>query len=96
MTADDLCAKARETMIERGKTYDPDGVAERSMPRAVAALNALTGHNLTAADGWQLMLLLKLVRGRVTPGHEDSALDAVAYAALAGEAALTPQHTFTP
>ena len=58
------------------------------MPRIVAAFNALTGHNLTETDGWQFMLLLKLVRGRVTPGHADSALDGVAYAALAGESAL--------
>ena len=92
MTADVLCTKARETMVERGKTYDPSGGEERSMPRIVAAFNALTGHNLTETDGWQFMLLLKLVRGRVTPGHADSALDSVAYAALAGESSLrTPR-----
>lgn len=92
MTADQLCAKARETMVERGKTYDPASGEERSMPRIVAAFNAIRGKDLTETDGWVFMQCLKMVRGAVTPGHEDSALDGVAYAALAGESALrTPQ-----
>ncbi len=75
-------------MVERGKTYDPSGGEERSMPRIVAAFNAIRGKDLTETDGWVFMQCLKMVRGAVTPGHIDSSLDGVAYAALAGESAL--------
>lgn len=88
MTADELCQRARETMVQRGKTYDPSGEAERSMPRIVAMFNAACEKDLTETEGWIFMQCLKIVRGSVTPGHEDSALDGVAYAALAGESAL--------
>ena len=37
---------------------------ERSMASTVKAFNALTGHNLTESEGWEFMVLLKLVRGR--------------------------------
>jgi len=51
MRAPDLLAKAAELMLERGRTYDEEG-GERSMGKTVAAFNAITGRDLTEAEGW--------------------------------------------
>ena len=73
-------------MRDRAATYDkPEG--ERSMGQTVAAFNAVTGRNLTEAEGWLLLDLLKLTRLFARPGyHADSAEDHVAYGALMAEA----------
>lgn len=86
MRAPDLLAKAAELMLERGRTYDEEG-GERSMGKTVAAFNAITGRDLTEAEGWLLMQVLKDVRlfTRETY-HADSAEDCIAYAALKAEA----------
>ena len=85
-TADSLLQRAAEIMAERGKQYDSTGQQkERSMGRIVAAFNALYGTQLTEQQGWHFMLLLKLARQKDKP-HADSMEDAIAYAALAGEA----------
>jgi len=78
--------KAADLMGERGKQYDqPDG--ERSMGRAVTAFNAITGRDITEAEGWLLQQILKDVRQWQRPTfHRDSAEDCVAYAALKAEA----------
>jgi hypothetical protein len=76
-------------MRDRAATYDqPTG--ERSMGRAVQALNAILGRQaLTESEGWLLLQVLKDVRDRqrATP-HLDSLEDAIAYAALKAEARL--------
>ena len=76
-------------MRDRAATYDqPTG--ERSMGRAVQALNAILGRQaLTESEGWLLLQVLKDVRDRqrATP-HRDSLEDAIAYAALKAEARL--------
>lgn len=84
--AKDLLYKAADIMTERGKQYDsPAG--ERSMVRCVQAFNAITGQNLTEAEGWLLLQLLKDVRQWQREGyHADSAEDCIAYAALKAEA----------
>lgn len=84
--ATDFLQAAAEHMQNRAATYDrPQG--ERSMAATVDAFNYITGHSLSEADGWLLMLLLKLVRLHQRAGfHQDSAEDAVAYAALLAEA----------
>ena len=84
-TAPDFLHQAAELMAERGKQYDqPQG--ERSMGRAVAAFNAITGRELDEYEGWLLMSLVKRVRQYSGAGyHRDSAEDAVAYAALEAE-----------
>jgi len=71
---------------ERGKEYDkPDG--ERSMGRSIEAFNAITGRDLTEAEGWLLLECIKNVRLWTAPGfHCDSALDGVSYASLKAEA----------
>lgn len=85
-TAESFLHQAAELMAERGKQYDQPG-GERSMGKAVAALNAITGRDLTEAEGWLLMSLVKRVRQHSGAGyHQDSAEDAVAYAALEAEA----------
>lgn len=86
MNAAEMLEKAAQHMKDRAQIYDkPTG--ERSMGRTVAAFNEVTGHNLSPAEGWLLMMILKAVRltQRATY-HADSAEDMVAYAALVGEA----------
>ena len=88
MKAPEILARSAEIMAERAKQYDsPEG--ERSMGKAVAAFNAITGQELSEANGWLLMALLKMVRDNTTDKpHEDSLHDLVAYGALYGEARL--------
>lgn len=88
MKAPEILTRSAEIMAERAKQYDsPQG--ERSMGKAVAAFNAVTGQSLSEANGWLLMALLKIVRDNNTDKpHEDSINDLVAYGALYGEARL--------
>jgi hypothetical protein len=88
MNAQNILSQASAIMVERGKQYDKQG-GERSMGKAVAAFNAITGQAITESHGWLLLAILKMVRDntRAQP-HEDSLHDLVAYAALYGEARL--------
>ena len=55
------------------------------MGAAVQAFNIITKHNLSEAEGWLLLQILKDVRQWQNPDyHRDSAEDCVAYAALEG------------
>lgn len=84
-TAEQYLRQAAEHLSQRGKTYDQPG-GERSAAKTAAAFNAITGRDLSAADVWLMLLLLKLVRQNQTPNfHRDSAEDAVAYSALMAE-----------
>lgn len=87
-TANQLLNKAASHMQARAATYDkPEG--ERSMAATVKAYNAVTGQNITEANGWLIMSLLKIVRdNQRTDPHTDSVEDFVAYSALYGEARL--------
>ena len=84
--AHDILTKAAGHMQDRASTYDkPEG--ERSMAQAVAIFNLYHGTELTEAQGWHLLQILKDVRLFTRPGyHADSAEDCVAYAALKAEA----------
>ena len=86
VTAPGLLEAAAGHMRDRAATYDkPEG--ERSMGATVKAFNAITKRDLSEAEGWLLMQLLKDVRLFQRPGyHADSAEDCVAYAALKAEA----------
>jgi hypothetical protein len=85
-TATDILRDAVVQLGDRAATYDaPEG--ERSMGKAVAVFNALTGKSLSEVDGWQFMEVLKMVRSRQGAFREDNFVDGAAYAALAGEAA---------
>ena len=95
-TATEILKTAASTLGERGKQYDPAGKQERSMTAIVAAFNAIYPHNLlTVHMGWQFMSLVKMVRGATKP-HADSALDQVAYAALAAECVAECLHQPVP
>jgi hypothetical protein len=95
-TATEILKLAGNTLGERGKQYDPAGKQERSMTAIVAAFNAIYPHNLlTVHMGWQFMSLVKMVRGATKP-HADSALDQVAYAALAAEEVASALHQPAP
>ena len=89
LTAPNLLKRASDLMVERAVQYDsPEG--ERSMEKIVNSFNALTGKDLTEAQGWMFMVLLKLVRDNTrVVGHKDSCDDLIAYAALYGESRLS-------
>lgn len=85
----EMLTRAAQHMNDRAATYDqPTG--ERSMGRAVAALNIILGREaITESEGWLLLQLLKDVRDRQRARpHEDSLEDAIAYAALKAESRL--------
>jgi hypothetical protein len=84
--AAEMLGRAGALLHERGQNYDkPEG--ERSMARTVSAFNAITGRDLTEAEGWLFMQQLKQVRLFTRSGyHADSAEDNIAYAALMAEA----------
>lgn len=87
MKSTEFLQAAIDVQAERGKQYDkPTG--ERSMGATVTAFNAITGRDLSEAEGWLLLQTLKDVRQWQNPGkyHHDSALDGVAYSALKAEA----------
>lgn len=86
--ADEILAAAQETLRKRATTRDQAG-GERSMARAVAAFNALTGHKMTTREGWLFMAVLKLARATTAGGRHnaDDYVDGAAYFALAGEEA---------
>lgn len=85
-TAVDYLNRAAAIMEERGRQYDQPG-GERSMGKCVLAFNTITGHELTEAEGWLLLQILKDVRQWQRQGfHKDSADDCIAYAALKAEA----------
>lgn len=78
---------ALAAMSERGQSYDTTGDGkERSMAKVVQMFNTLTGANLTTEQGWDFMILLKLVRASQGYKH-DNYIDGAAYFSLAGEAA---------
>lgn len=86
--APELLGEAAALMFQRGKDYDKPG-GERSMAQTVRAFNAITGRDLSVAEGWLLMTCLKQVRAFTgTAPHEDSLLDLIAYTALMAEEAL--------
>jgi len=88
MKVETLLQNALDLLAERGKQYDsPSG--ERSMGRTIAAFNAITGRELTEAEGMLILALLKMVRDRQREkGHVDSCEDLIAYCALYAEARL--------
>ena len=90
MKATTILEKAAQHMRDRAATYDkPEG--ERSMGKTVAAFNAITGRDITTAEGWLMLAVLKQVRAFQNPGkpHVDSLEDGPAYLALMAEEMLS-------
>jgi len=87
-----LLTEASECIGNRAEERDTE--AERSMKATVDAFNAIYDKGLTEEHGWSLMILLKLCRARGGKAQKDNYIDAAAYAALAGECALsTREHS---
>ena len=90
MKAPDILKKSAQHMLDRAATYDkPEG--ERSMAKTVQAFNAITGRDITTAEGWLMLAVLKQVRAFQNPGkpHVDSLEDGPAYLALMAEEMLS-------
>ena len=84
-TAEGFMGQAALTLVARGREYDGVG-GERSGGRIAAAFNAITGRDLSPAEVYLLLLVLKQVRQFNGKYHEDSGVDAISYAALMVEA----------
>ena len=75
--------EAGTVMKQRATLRDkPEG--ERSMAAIVRTFNALTGKELTESEGWEFMILLKMVRGRQGNYNRDDYVDLAAYGGLLG------------
>ena len=99
MKATNILEKAAQHMRDRAATYDkPEG--ERSMGKTVAAFNAIAGRDLTTAEGWLMLAVLKQVRAFHNPAvpHVDSLEDGPAYLALMAEEMLSgePKNAVAP
>ena len=82
--ASSILDAAQKALEDRARSRDRK--KERSMPSAVKAFNALTGHNITDAQGWLFMAVLKAARaegGNIR--RMDDYIDGSAYFALYGE-----------
>lgn len=86
-TAGDLLLSASYLIGQRGRERDAEN-GERSMSRAVATFNAMTGRSLSEEEGWMFMRYLKDSRSRSGGFNRDDYEDGVAYAALQAECAL--------
>ena len=80
-----ILKKSCEHLSDRASSYDKNG--GRSIPRIVKSFNAVTGHNLTAEQGWLFMSLVKIVRTQQGDYRADNYEDLAAYSALMGEQA---------
>jgi hypothetical protein len=84
VNAVDIIREAEKQMAARAALRDQPG-GERTMENIVRVFNALTGRDLTEAEGWEFMICLKLVRGRNGHFNADDYVDAAAYSSLLGE-----------
>ena len=94
MKASDILEKCKEILKERGQQYDVKKKGH-SMQKTVSAFNAVTGHNLTAPQGWLFMTLLKAVRSQQGNVKLDNYVDGSNYFALMGEEALAADQLMT-
>lgn len=67
--------------------HDTHGEAEDSFAQIAGAWSWYLSRPVTAFDVAQMMVLFKVARMKHNPLHQDSAVDACGYAALAGEIA---------
>lgn len=83
--------KAIDVQKERGKNYDKN--EERSAGKVADIFNILRDKDLTEADVFLILQILKQVRycQHFDNPHEDSLLDNIAYASLFAEAAMRKQ-----
>lgn len=87
--ADEILRSVAELLAQRGAQRDsPEG--ERSMMLAIQMFRLATGIELSVAQGWHFMVILKLARMRSNRGpvNPDDFLDAIGYLALELETIL--------
>lgn len=83
-TPKEFLTDAITTVDQRGTDNGYDVGQERSAARIAKVFNALTDHNLTEADVWTLLIVLKQVRNQRKFKH-DNIVDMAGYAGLLGE-----------
>lgn len=88
VTASDILKEGLSILQDRGTQRDCPNTGERSMASTIKTFNSLTGHNLTEAEGWEFMVILKMVRGRQGNIRADDYVDLSSYGALLGECKL--------
>lgn len=77
--------RGAEVLDARAKEYETAG-GERSAAAVARAWSGVTGREMSEAEAWLFLLLLKAVRLHTAPGvHNDSAMDGAVYFALMGE-----------
>lgn len=91
MTRDEILAAAQQCVSQdRNRTY---GVARSNFTNVAdlwqAYIDAKDGKALQPEDVALMMALFKIGRMIANPSHEDSAVDACGYLALAGEIGTT-------
>ena len=79
-----LDAARQAITVDRAATH---GEAENTFGLIAAYWSALFGIDITAVQVAQAMVLFKVARMKANPGHADNFVDAVGYAAIAGELA---------
>jgi len=88
INAANILKDSLSVLTERATQRDCVDTGERSMATTIKAFNALTGLSLTEENGWEFMVLLKMVRGRQGEPHRDDYVDLSSYGALLGECKL--------
>ena len=82
-----LDAARQAITVDRAATH---GEAENTFGLIAAYWSAHLGCEVTAGDVAIMMTLFKCARMKANPGHADNYVDAVGYAAIAGELASLP------
>lgn len=86
MKRSDFLSAARQCItVDRAATH---GGAEDSFGAIAKMWSAYLGVDVSKADVCMMMVMLKAVRFKNTPGHADHAVDICGYAAIAGELGL--------
>lgn len=76
--------EASSAMKQRAALRDADD-GERTAAQIAKVFNAITGHDITEADAWMFLVVLKIVRSRNGKFNRDDYVDLAAYAGLLGE-----------
>jgi hypothetical protein len=76
--------EASRAMKQRAELRDAEG-GERTAAKIAEVFNAITGHNISEADAWMFLIVLKIVRSRNGKFNADDYVDLAAYAGLLGE-----------
>jgi hypothetical protein len=76
--------EASTAMKQRAALRDAED-GERTAAQIAKVFNAITGHDLSEADAWMFLIVLKIVRSRNGKYNRDDFVDLAAYAGLLGE-----------